>query len=55
MKSKGFNVTRRAFIEGSVAGSAALGLGGAIFAPDTLKAEAGVTGRIKTCLAQCPY
>ncbi|MBT3295847.1 MAG: molybdopterin-dependent oxidoreductase [Verrucomicrobia bacterium] len=55
MKSGRCNVTRRAFIEGSVAGSAALGLGGAIFAPETLKAELGNTARVKTCLAQCPY
>ncbi len=55
MKSKGFNVSRRAFLEGSVAGSAALGLGGMIFAPETLKAEVGAGPRIKTCLAQCPY
>ena len=55
MKSKGCNMSRRAFIEGSVAGSAALGLGGAIFAPETLKAEMGNTARVKTCLAQCPY
>ncbi len=56
MKSKGFNMSRRAFLEGSVAGSAALGLGGMVFAPETLQAEVGKSaGRIKTCLAQCPY
>ncbi len=55
MKSKGFNLSRRAFLEGSVAGSAALGLGGMIFAPETLKAEVGLGPRIKSCLAQCPY
>ena len=56
MRRKGLDLTRRNFLKGTVAGSAALGLGGMIFSPSQLIAEAGLAGgRIKTCLAQCPY
>ena len=56
MRRKGLDVTRRNFLKGTVAGSTALGLGGMIFSPEELNAESGFgPGKIKTCLAQCPY
>jgi len=55
MRRKGIDLSRRNFTGGSVSGAAALGLGGQIFAPTEILAEAQDGGKIKTCLAQCPY
>ena len=55
-RSKKWNMTRRNFIRGAVAGAGALGMEGAVFSPEKVLAEeADGAPELATYLSQCPY